>query len=311
MAARDQNGDGAADAMRTLAQGLQCPYGLVVLEGFLYVAQSTTVERFPVGDGGAHGAAQVVVSGLPESACAPHHYRPLAIDGAGNLYVAFGSSCNVCVEPDPRRGTVWQYAPDGTGREFARGLRNVVDLEFHPLHGTLWAATNERDALGDDVPPEPVMPVQAGANYGWPYCYWSGSGWSVDRRVPANNPACAGLTTYFGIQAHSAPLGLAFAGAASTGAAGQFPPEYQGDAFVGLHGSWNRSTGTGFKVIRIPVDSSGMPQLAEDFVAGWLTGPRGPQDAWGRPVDVELGGDGALFVSDDVAGAVYRVSLAG
>ena len=304
VALRDDDGDGVADSQRPLAQGLECPYGMAFREGFLYVAQSTKVERFAHNDGAGLGPAELVVGGLPQSGCGPHHYRPLAFDWTGSFYVAFGSSCNVCVEPDARRGTVWQFGLDGSGREYARGLRNVVDLEMHPLTGDMWAATNERDSLGDDVPPEPVGPVAAGADYGWPFCYWTGDRWVIDTRVPVRNPGCGGLATYNGLQAHTAPLGIAF----YTGA--QFPEDYRASAFVALHGSWNRSVGVGFKVMRIPA-AEGAPQPAEDFVTGWLTGPRGPQDAWGRPVDVQLAPGGALFVSDDRAGAIYRVTYVG
>jgi glucose/arabinose dehydrogenase len=294
--------DGGPAAQRVLAEGLGCPYGMGFHNNALYVAQSTRVQRFPADQAGNLGAAEVVVDGLPESRCGPHHYRPLAIDPGGNLYVAFGSSCNVCVEDDPRRGTVWRYASDGSGAEYARGLRNVVDLELHPGTGQLWGVTNERDALGDDIPPEPIGPIVEGSDYGWPYCYWAGAAWVADTRVAARNPSCQGLTQYYGVQAHSAPLGLSLAAPA------QFPPDYQDSAFVGLHGSWNRSEGTGFKVIRVPI-VGGQPQAAEDFVSGWLTGPRGPNDAWGRPVDVQPAPDGSLWVSDDGTGAVYRVAF--
>jgi glucose/arabinose dehydrogenase len=298
---RDEDGDGAAETQRVVAQGLQCPYGMAFRDDYVYVAQTTKVERFAHHGGAALGPPEGVVGGLPQSGCGPHHYRPLAFDWAGSLYVGFGSSCNVCVEPDGRRGTVWQYGLDGSGREYAQGLRNAVDLEMHPATGEMWSATNERDALGDDIPPDPVGPIAPGAHYGWPFCYWDNSRWVADARVPARNPGCSGLSPYNGVQAHSAPLGINF----YTGT--HFPAEFWGSAFVGLHGSWNRSTGVGFKVIRIPAPD-GVPQSAEDFVAGWLSGPRGPQDAWGRPVDVQMAPDGALFVSDDGAGAVYRIT---
>ncbi len=180
----------------------------------------------------------------------------------------------------------------------------MVDLTFDPQTGRLWGVTNERDQLGDDVPPDPVGPIAEGADYGWPYCYWDGFRWMADPRVPARNPNCEGLTPYNGIQAHSAPLGIEFYSGS------QFPADLQGSAFVALHGSWNRSEGTGFKVIRVPV-VNGQPGPAEDFVAGWLTGPRGPSDAWGRPVDVQTAPDGSLFISDDEAGAIYRVAYLG
>jgi glucose/arabinose dehydrogenase len=300
----DWDGDGAADAPRVIAQGLQCPYGMAFRDGFLYIAQSTRVDRIAFPDPGSIGAREMVVGGLPQSSCGPHHYRPLAFDWAGNFYVAFGSSCNVCVEADTRRGTVWRFTPDGGGEPYAVGLRNVVDLEIHPGTGELWGATNERDNLGDDIPPDPVGPIAGGANYGWPYCFWKGGGWQVDTRVPAGNPGCGGLSLSSGIQAHSAPLGIAHY------VAGQFPAEYAGSVFTGLHGSWNRTVGTGFKVLRIPA-ADGMAGAPEDFVDGWLTGVRGPQDAWGRPVDVQVGLDGTLFVSDDQAGAVYRIVWTG
>ena len=185
------------------------------------------------------------------------------------------------------------------GREYARGLRNVVDIEVHPATGQLWVATNERDDLGDNMPADPVGPIMEGANYGWPFCYWNGSGWVADTRVPAGNPGCTGLTTYNGVQAHSAALGISIYGYGAT----QFPPEYAATAFTGLHGSWNHSTGVGYKVMRLPAPD-GQPVAAEDFVTGWLTGR---QQAWGRPVDTQIGADGALYISDDSAGAVYRV----
>ena len=304
MALRASTDPAVAETPRTLTDGLECPYGMAFHEGYLYVAQSTRVSRFPFDQSGTLGSPEVIVKGLPSSSCGAHHFRPLAIDTGGNLYVAFGSSCNVCVEQDPRRGTVWQYRPDGNGHEYARGLRNVVDLTFHPQSGQLWGVTNERDQLGDDVPPEPIGPILEGADYGWPSCYWNGSDWAADRRVPARAGGCEGLTRYFGIQAHSAPLGLDF------GTNANLPADYRTSAFVGLHGSWNRSQGTGFKVIRV-LTEAGQPVGVEDFVTGWLTGPRGPSDAWGRPVDVQVGADGALYVSDDVAGAVYRIVYRG
>jgi glucose/arabinose dehydrogenase len=300
----DADGDGVAEAQRPLAQGLQCPYGMAFRDGYLYVAESTKVERFPYNNGAELGPPQVVVDGLPQSGCAPHHYRPLTFDPAGYFYVGFGSSCNVCVESDTRRGTVWQFTPDGGGQQFASGLRNTVDLEVNPATGELWGAVNERDELGDDVPPDPIATITGGANYGWPYCYLDGSRWRVDTRVPARNPSCSGLATYFGIQAHSAPLGLAFY------AQSQFPPDFGGSLFVALHGSWNRSNATGYKVIQIPF-ANGQPQPPEDFATGWLLSARGAANTWGRPVDVQPGADGALYVSDDQAGAVYRITYGG
>ena len=289
-----------AAAVRAYASGLQCPYGMAFRDDYLYLAQETAVVRFKHNDGGALGPAETVVSGLPNDGCGPHHYRPLTFDGAGNFYVAVGSSCNVCVESDQRRGTVWQFTLDGASRQYAAGLRNTVDLAINPASGELWGVTNERDELGDDVPPDWVSPIQDGANYGWPFCFWNNGAWKVDTRVPARNPSCGGLTLGNGIQAHSAPLGITFY------AQQQFPAEYQGNAFVALHGSWNRSVPTGYKVIMVPA-ADGTPQAPQDFVTGWLVGG----SAWGRPVDVIVAQDGSLAVSDDGAGVVYRMTYAG
>ena len=299
---RDTDGDGTADQTRTVLSGLRCPYGLAIRDDTLFVAQSTSIARFNhLWGEGTPVPSGVVVDGLPDSGCGAHHFRPLAIDPAGAFYIAFGSSCNVCIEADTRRSTVWKYAVDGTGREFARGLRNVVDLSFDPASGMLWAATNERDALGDDIPPEPVTPVNEGADYGWPYCYWNGDSWQVDARVPSRNPRCEGLTRYFGVQAHSAPLGITFP--VGTG----LPETFRGNGFASYHGSWNRSIATGYKVARV-ITNEGRPVASEDFVTGWNIGPRGPGDDWGRPVDIQEGPDGSLFLTDDVAGAVYRIA---
>jgi glucose/arabinose dehydrogenase len=301
---RDGDGDGAAETQRAVLSNLQCPYGMAFRDDYLYVAQTTKVERFRYDANHAFGPAEPVVGNLPQSGCGAHQFRPLTFDWSGNFYVAFGSSCNVCVEPDTRRGTVWQYTLGGDAREYARGLRNVVDLTINPSTGELWGATNERDNLGDDIPPDPVSSIGGDANYGWPFCFWNNGSWAVDPRVPARNPGCSGLTVYNGIQAHSAPLGLTFSTQSG------FPIELAGSIYVASHGSWNRSSGVGYKVQRIPI-ADGVPQPAQDFVSGWLTGTRGPQDAWGRPVDIQDGPDGALYVSDDLAGAIYRVYYVG
>ncbi len=304
----DRNGDGVVDSVETVATGLDCPYGMVFHESALYVALSRQVVRYAYVPGElAVRSPEVIVDGLPESGCHAHHYRGLAIDGAGLLYVSLGSTCNVCIERDGRRGGVMQYRRDGTdGRQYATGLRNPVGLTINPATGELWTVVNERDLLGDDIPPDMVTRVQEGAHYGWPFCYQRGDGaWVVDDRVPARNPSCADLTVpTVPVQAHSAPLGLAFYDGE------QFPAAYRGDLFVGYHGSWNRSEATGYKVVRIRF-INGQPQPPLDFARGWLTGPRGPADAWGRPVEPVVGSDGSLYVTDDRTNAIYRISYVG
>lgn len=191
------------------------------------------------------------------------------------------------------------YNPDGSnGSLFARGLRNAVGITFRPGTTELWASSNGRDLLGDDLPPETINLVNEGDDFGWPRCH---SGRIVDPDF-GKPGACDGVKNpVVEMQAHSAPLGLAFYSGQ------QFPEEYRGDLFVAFHGSWNRSVPTGYKVVRIPMDH-GTPGAVQDFATGWLP-ENGAQ--WGRPVDVIVGPDGSLFVSDDGGGMVYRIFYTG
>ena len=213
------------------------------------------------------------------------------------MYVAAGSSCNVCVElaGDSMRAAVTRFNLDGSGgRIFARGLRNSVGLAFHPTTAELWANNNDRDNLGDNVPPEHLNILKDGKWYGWPQCYLP------NQPNPEFSGAdCSGVEPpALTVQAHSAPLGLAF----YTGA--RFPADYAGDAFMTYHGSWNRSVPTGAKVVRVHVQN-GRPVSVEDFVTGWqlADGSR-----WGRPVGLLVMPDGALLVSDDTGDRIWRVS---
>jgi glucose/arabinose dehydrogenase len=241
---------------------------------------------------------QVIVPDLP--AGGQHTTRTVLVGADGMLYVAIGSTCNVCIETDPHRAAVWQYHLDGSGgRLYARGLRNAVGLAVNPMSGQIWVTNNGRDLLGDDSPPETIYALVDGGDYGWPRCH---AGDVVDPDF-GHAGACDGVEQpLVKMQAHSAPLGLAFyAGTA-------FPAADRG-LFVAFHGSWNRSVPTGYKVVLLPLDargnSAGPPR---DFVTGWL---KNSDDASGRPVGLAVGPDGALYVSDDKAGLVYRVAYVG
>ena len=221
----------------------------------------------------------------------------------GKMYVAAGSSCNVCVEDDKRRAAVTEYNEDGSGeRTFASGLRNAVGLTVNPKTGTIWATDNGRDWLGDDLPPEEVNDLgPRGGNAGWPYCY----GNRVPDRSQSKDYDCSKtIAPAVEMQAHSAPLGLLFYDGE------MFPPEYRGSLFVTFHGSWNRSVPTGYKVVRIKFNDKGEPQgPPEDFISGWIRPGETKKGKWmGRPVGLVVGPDGALYVSDDSAGVVYRVT---
>ncbi len=297
LALPDDDGDGRADRAVVVLEGLDLPHGLAFHAGALYVAETGRVLRVPYDAAArrATAAPAVVVGGLPSRGS--HWTRTIAVGPDGRLYVSVGSSCNACEESDPRRAAITRYEADGSGEtRVATGLRNAVGLAFRPGTDELWATNNGRDWLGDDRPAEYVTRVEPGGFYGWPYCHWEPAGLlpDPDLGAPARCQRVARPSLLY--QAHTAPLGLAF----YTGS--RFPPEYRGSLFVALHGSWNRQTPTGYKVIRVRLDAS--PPRAEDFATGWLAGSR----AWGRPVDVAVGRDGSLFVSDDRQGVVYRIT---
>ena len=286
----DANHDGVADSAIVVAQGLQGPFGIAFRGETMYVAEEGDVKRFD-----QPGGNPVTIARLPQGG--GHSTRTILFGPDGKLYVAAGSSCNLCDERDSMRAAVTQFNPDGSGgRIFARGLRNSVGLAFNPTTGELWGGNNDRDNLGDDLPPEHINIIKDGRNYGWPECYLPGKAnpeYGSAKCADVEPPAIM-------VQAHSAPLGLAF----YTGT--QFPREYRGDAFVTLHGSWNRSIPTGAKVVRVEVDSSGRRAVGvDDFIVGWQR-PDGSR--WGRPVGLLVLPDGSLLVSDDYGGKIWRVT---
>jgi glucose/arabinose dehydrogenase len=293
----DRDGNGRADAVLNVVDGLDQPHGLAFKDGALYVAESGRVLRFRYDPSSMKATGQtVVVPSLPKGE--QHWTRTVVFGPDGHMYVSVGSSCNVCRERDKRRAAVVRYNADGSGETiFASGLRNAVGLAFHPTAGVLWATVNERDWRGDDAPSEYMTEVKSGAFYGWPDCMMVAGEPKPDTRFD-RKASCEGVTRPTReIQAHSAPIGIAF----YTGA--QFPAEYRGSAFVAYRGSWNRTIPTGYKVVVVRF-RDGKPVSVEDFVTGWLEGA----SSWGRPVDVITGRDGALYVSDQGAGRIYRIS---
>lgn len=300
----DKNNDGVADSINVFADGLPGVQGIAFKDGAVYVATETQIVRLQDTNGdGVADKRDVVANDLPGGG--GHSTRTIAFSPDGTkLFVSAGSSCNVCVESNPKRAAILLYSADGKFQEvYAKGLRNAVGLLFHPVTGDLWATNNGRDGLGDNVPPETIYNVKEGANYGWPYCY--------DTRAPdkTQNPP-AGYCEKTDVpavemQAHSAPLGLAF----YTGK--QLPQEYQGDMFVAFHGSWNRTVPTGYKVVLVHFknnqpDTSLGDKMVEDFATGWHPGA----DSWGRPVDPMVAPDGSLLLTDDKANAIYRIYYA-
>jgi len=290
----DANGDGVADAPAVaVLTGLNGPFGIAFRGDTMYFAEMTTVKRL---DPGAT-APVTLISGLPSGG---HSTRTIAFGPDNLMYLAIGSSCNVCNDPLPR-AAVTRYALDGSNpHTFATGLRNSVGLAFNPTTGELWANNNDRDDIGptqtqtDNLPPEHLNILKDGKWYGWPQCYLPGK---PNPEYPGAD--CSGVEPpALTVQAHSAPLGLAFY------AGTMFPAEYAGDAFMTYHGSWDRSVPTGAKVVRVHVQN-GRPVSAVDFVTGWqlANGSR-----WGRPVGLLVMPDGALLVSDDTGDRIWRVS---
>lgn len=231
-----------------------------------------------------------------------HVSRTINFGPDGRLYLSSGSSCNVCDEESTQRAKI--HTVDivaGTLTDFARGLRNSVFFTWHPNTGEMWATDMGRDFLGDDLPPDEINIVKEGSNYGWPICYGQNiHDTDFDKNVYIRNPCMEPFETgsFVDLPAHAAPLGLAFIPKS-------WPEEYHDDLLVAVHGSWNRSEPTGYKIIRIKLDAKGAYEGMEDFVSGWLT----DDGALGRPVDVVFGPDDALYVSDDKAGVIYRMSI--
>ena len=293
------------------AQGLDRPFGIAFYPPgpdphYVYVASTDSVVRFPYqsGDLKASGGPETIIANLPHNG--GHWTRSLAFSPDGKtLYVSVGSSSNDADNgelAEAGRADILAFDPDGGNKRiFASGLRNAVDLAVLSESGVLVASVNERDGLGDDLPPDYLTRVTQGGFYGWPWFY---IGDHADPRHLHEHDELANsvLIPDLLIQPHSAPLGIAV----YTGR--QFPEEYRGDVFVALHGSWNRAIRTGYKLIRVRMKDGAPTGIYEDFLVGFLT-PDG--DVWGRPVGVTVTGDGALIMSDDATGTLWRVAYTG
>ncbi len=309
------NGPNQATNSTVFISGLRQPYGLAFhSSGWLYIGETDRVVRVPYRDGQASSKVR------------PQLVAPLIADGYNNhwtrnllfsrdekkLFVTVGSSCNTCEESSPLRAAISVMNPDGSNwRVFASGLRNPVGLAWRPDSDQLWTIVNERDNLGDDVPPDFLTSVQDGGFYGWPYAYTTMNGRiepdpSFGNVQPAKVRAT--IAPDVPVQAHSAALGVAFYPLQVL--AGGFPNDYRGDAFLAFHGSWNRSEKTGYKIVRVHFDKNsknGRAVEVSDFVRGFLK----DGGAWGRPVDVQIAPDGSLLFSDDGNGTIWRVTYTG
>ena len=295
----DSDGDFKADRVHVIASGLASPNGVALRNGSLYVAEISRVLRYDDIEARLEAPPQpvVVTDSLPTER--HHGWKFIAFGPDGLLYVPVGAPCNVCRQEDPRFASILRMKPDGSDLEiFAHGVRNSVGFDWHPETGELWFTDNGRDWLGDDLPPDELnYAPRQGLHFGFPFCF----GKTVSDPDFGEQRACSDLTPPAAeLGAHVASLGMRF----YTGS--MFPPEYRGHIFVAEHGSWNRSDPVGYRITLLRLDDDRVVSY-EVFAEGWLQG----REAWGRPVDLEVMPDGSLLVSDDHAGAIYRISYRG
>jgi glucose/arabinose dehydrogenase len=301
---RDTNGDGRPDVREIFLTGLNMPHGMLLVGDWFYVGNTDGVVRY------RYRAGQTKIDGKGEKILDlpvdGHYTRNLTADPSGKkIYIAVGSASNVDEEngweKDQRRAGILEINPDGSGMKiFAKGLRNAVGMDWEPRTKVLWTVVNERDLLGDDLVPDYLTSVKENAFYGWPYSYF---GQIEDPRKKGQRPdlVAKAIKPDYALGSHTAALGLVF----YTGEA--FPERYRGGAFIGMHGSWNRSKMVGYKVAFIPFANGKPAGPMEDILTGFVA-DEGKFEAYGRPVGVTVAPDGSLLVADDSGGKVWRLS---
>jgi len=303
---RDANKDGVAEIKTTFLSGLNQPYGVTIIGTSFYVANTDGLWQYPykTGDTKISGTGKKILS-LPAGGYNNHWTRNLITnEDKSKIYVTVGSGSNVGengMENEVRRANILEINPDGTGEKiYASGLRNPVGVDWAPGTKMLWTAVNERDGLGDDLVPDYITSVKPGAFYGWPYAYF---GPNEDPRLKGKNPELVKKTIApdVPVGSHTASLGLAFYKDK------KFPTKYQGGAFIGQHGSWNRSALAGYKVLFVPFKDGKPTGKPEDFLTGFIA-DQDKAEVYGRPVGITQTPDGALLVADDVSGVVWRVA---
>jgi glucose/arabinose dehydrogenase len=309
---------GKPETTETFATGLTRPFGIAFYPPgpdpkFVYVGNTNSVVRFAYqnGDLKARSGSETVIehlpSGLERVGGGGHWTRDIAFSADGKkMYVAVGSRGNIANTDEDKseyhRANILEANPDGSDlRVYAWGIRNPVGIAFDPATGVLWTSVNERDDIGDDLPPDYITHVQEGGFYGWPWYYIGGN---EDPRLKGKHPELKDkvIVPDVLLEPHNASLELTFYGAQ------QFPEKYRGGIFASEHGSWNRSVRTGYEVVYVPIRDGRANGEYEDFVSGFVT-PDGK--VWGRPVGVAVAKDGSLMVSDDGSNSIWRISYAG
>lgn len=305
----------AAEKNLTIVEGLNRPHGMAFrcldVENpqicKFYIAETDQVAEYDYDAENLRAINKKKLFDLPGGG--NHFTRTIMFEPYPNenkMLVSVGSSCNVCREEDSRRAKILEYDfKTGKLSDFAIGLRNSVFMAIHPVTGDIWATEMGRDLIGDNIPPDEVNIIKKGKNYGWPICYGKNiHDDAFDKNTYIRNPCMEPFETpsYIDIQAHSAPLGLAFF--PEDPPVGGWPEEYWYNLLVAYHGSWNRTEPTGYKIVRYKLDAQGNYLGQEDFITGWLDDNG---KVYGRPVDIIIQPGGTIFVSDDKAGAIYKI----
>jgi glucose/arabinose dehydrogenase len=301
---RDTNGDGQVDLQEVFLTELNQPLGMLVLNNAFYVANTDGLMQFPYKEGSTKLTAKgKKILSLPAGGYNNHWTRNIVANKEGSkIYISVGSASNVGehgMEEEVRRAAILEVNPDGTGeRIYASGLRNPVGIDWAPGTNTLWTAVNERDELGDELVPDYLTSVKEDGFYGWPYAYF---GAHEDPRRQGERPDLVKKTLVpdVALASHSASLGLAFYDKEA------FPQKYRNGAFIGQHGSWNRSAFSGYKVVFVPFRNGKPAGKPEDFLTGFIVNE---EDVYGRPVGVTVLKDGSMLVADDASNTIWRIS---
>lgn len=320
----DANADGIAETPVVIASNLNSPNSLVLIDDTMLIANQDGVVKL-TRTGEKWSAPQPFISNL---AIGHHTLKTLKLGPDNHLYINIGSSCNVCTEADHSRATIQRYTLEGRpagslvtlGRHapdptWARGLRNSQGFAWHPKTGAMFATNNGSDMrsstkngkVNDEIPPEHLNKIEAGKHYGWPYCWGDPNNLNTQIQDPnfvgEANFCQTAMPPAITFISHSTPIGITFLDKTN------WPAEYKNDAIVALHGSWNRQKPSGYKLVRVKFDGD-KPTEVVDFATGWLNTNQdtGNANVWGRPIDVIVGADGALYVSDDRAGYIYLIT---